>query len=219
MFSCLSATTKRYLVEERVGGPVAATPSSAATVQSRLADSTARKNGRGSSLTYLVSRPTPRVSTARTSGRPLTSLWTVTRNVPVPGAVSFLVSQRRRSEPVSLMKGSVCIDPRPDHDPRLRQTTAGVLARGASLRHDARTTPVRTRIDNRGGQQSGTWIRRRMCDQQITRDRGALALVVGWSASLSGERRGSAAASGAPTSPRSSPDSQRAEGESLALLR
>src|SRR5262245_60852846 len=76
---------------QRGSRAVAAPPSSAATVQSRLAESMARKKGRGSSVTYTVSRPAPRVSTATARGRPLTSLWTVTRNMPAPGAVSLRV--------------------------------------------------------------------------------------------------------------------------------
>jgi hypothetical protein len=47
------------------------------------------------------------------------------------------VSQRSRIEPVSLMKASVCIDPRPDHEPSGRQATAGSPAGGGALRHDA----------------------------------------------------------------------------------
>src|SRR5262245_4652269 len=127
------------------GGAVAATASAASIVQSTLADSTARKNCRGSSVTYVVSRPTPRASTATSSGRPLTSLWSTTRKVPLPAGVSWLVSHRRRSEPVLLMNGSVCIEPWPDHEPSVRQTTVGVRARVPSFRHEATTNAAPSR--------------------------------------------------------------------------
>src|SRR5262245_24815264 len=124
------------------GGAVAATASAASIVQSTLADSTARKNCRGSSVTYVVSRATPRASTATSSGRPLTSLWSVTRKVPPPAGVSWLVAHRRRSDPVSLMNGSVCVEPWPDHEPSVRQTTVGVRARAASFRHEVTSNPA-----------------------------------------------------------------------------
>jgi hypothetical protein len=61
------------------------------------------------------------------------------------------------------MNGSVCIEPRPDHDPSVRQTTVGVRAAGFSS-HDAQkrlksAMPPRASVDHRGTRDAGFWIR------------------------------------------------------------
>jgi hypothetical protein len=45
------------------------------------------------------------------------------------------------------MNGSVCIDPWPDHDPSVRQTTTGVRGRGPLPLHDAPSRPAPNRAD------------------------------------------------------------------------
>src|SRR5262245_28406333 len=76
-------------------------------------------------------------------GRPLSPLLKITFSRPAPGLVSFLVSQRTRKPPVSLVKVSVWTLPRPDHDPTSFQiTTSFVGGGGVRLRQAAALAPA-----------------------------------------------------------------------------
>jgi hypothetical protein len=57
--------------------------------------------------------------------RPLSPLRNTTFNRPPPDAASFFVSQWMRNPPVSLVNDSVCLSPRPDHDPTRFHSCAG----------------------------------------------------------------------------------------------
>src|SRR6266700_1440369 len=65
--------------------------------------------------------------------RPLSPLRKTTLSVPVPGTVSFFVAQVTRKPPVSLVKVSVCVLPRPDHEPTCFQATRSLDGGGAAL--------------------------------------------------------------------------------------
>src|SRR6185369_969098 len=106
------------------------TASSTVKDHSILADSTFAKNTCGSCCTYAVPVPGPVRSTATCNSRPLIELWNASRNVPLPGTVSFDVFHSTRNDPDPLSNDSVCTLPTPCHEPRRCQATSGFAPSG-----------------------------------------------------------------------------------------
>src|SRR5258707_9706946 len=74
-------------------------------------------------------------------GRPLSPLRKITFRRPSPDTVSFVVAHVTRKPPVSLVKVSVCLSPRPDQEPTCFHATR---ARGGLGSGFSRHPPMRT---------------------------------------------------------------------------
>ena len=79
----------------------------------------------------LVAADAARRRPPRMISRPLSPLRKITLSVPAPGALSLVVVHRTRKPAVSLVKDSVCLSPRPDHDPTWCHTTTSSVRGGA----------------------------------------------------------------------------------------